>query len=252
MKSSKRSSRLAKNGSVAAVVLILISTACAHFGRRGGMLPPGDEPCAVLDSALASSGLRDRLDLKGKVTIDVNQYRVRGRFNLLLTREGDMVFEMNSTTLLGGHREDAVLSLHADTVRVLDRERGRLYQGEEVDALVEEGTDAAIDLRELLRRVLARPVGCARVSGLRRSGRSGGDFDGRLGGGDFELRFERGRLCGAKWPLPLSGGAPGERFDCTYSWVGGRLDAFVVHVRDSGWRIKLTDIEYKSLEPDGF
>lgn len=239
---SKRSSRRATSVSVAALALILSVTGCTRFARSPDAVLSGERACAVLDSALASSGLHDPLDLKGKVTIDVNQYRVRGRFRLTLSVEGDMLFEMNSTTMIGGHREDVVLSYYADTVRVLDRERGRLYQGDEVDASMEEGTDVPLDMRELLRRVLTRPVECARVTDLRRS--DDGDLDGRIDGGSFELRFDRGRLGGAKWPLPLRGGSPGERFACTYSWVGGRLDSFVVYVRRSGWRVKLTDIEY--------
>ena len=97
-------------------------------------------------------------------------------------------------------------------------------------------------MRALLRWVLARPLDCARVTDLRRS--DDGDLDGRLDGEAFALRFERGRLASAKWFMPLHGGS-GERFECTYTWVGGRLDGFVFYVRRSGWRIKLTDIEYK-------
>ncbi len=235
---------------VSLMLLVVFGSAlsgCTHFTGSPGNVLPGDTACALLDSALASSGLRQPLAITGKVTIDVNQYRVRGRFGLRITEAHDLAFEMTSTTLLGGHREDAVLSFYADTLRVLDRERGRYYEGEEVNALVTDGTKVSLDLAELLHGVTARTPDCRRVTALRRKddGDGGLRLQGLIDGREFEIRFERGRLTEARWPLPLRDRGRGDTVETRYTWVGNRLTAFVVHVPERRWRIKLRSIEYK-------
>lgn len=242
MKYSKRSSRHAGTTRALAVAAALgaaATGACTHYAGRA---LPGEAGCAALDSALAASGLRDGVAMRGKVTIDVNQYRVRGHYELTLSEAGDLTFDMNSTTLLGGHREDAVLSFYADTLRVLDRERGRFYQGGEVDRLVTEGAGAAIDLGELLRLATGRPPACARVSNVHRSPRGGGGMDvsGRLDGRDFSVRLERGRITRAVWPLPLGRGGHDETVVADYRWSHGALDGFTVLVPQRRWRVRLT------------
>jgi hypothetical protein len=99
----------------------------------------GAAACASADSFLANAFPRP-LSMRGRATFDVDSYRVRGRFDLQLAANGDAVLEFAGSTLLGGHREDAVISLSSDTLRVLDRERGHYYEGDDVTGLVESGT----------------------------------------------------------------------------------------------------------------
>jgi hypothetical protein len=108
------------------------------------------------------------LEMRGRATFDVETYRVRGRFELRSSANGDAVLEFGGATLLGGHREDVVVSLSGDTLRLLDRERGRYYEGPEVEEMMESGTRTEGDWLLGLRRILAS--GCAGIEAVR-SGR---------------------------------------------------------------------------------
>lgn len=197
----------------------------------------GPAACSSLDSALATGGLEEGLAMDGRVTIDAEQYRVRGRFTLTLSAQGDLVFEMTSTTAIGGHREDAVFSFFADTLRVLDREHGRYYEGVDVDAMVSDALGADLDVAELVRRVTARPLDCARLEALRLR-RDG--LDGRIDGGAFEVGFRAGRIASAVWPLPRTDRAGRESLSAAYSWRGDRLTGLTLWVPEERWRIRLT------------
>jgi hypothetical protein len=221
--------------------VVLLVGSCTHFGAGSGRVVEGDGACAVVDSVLAASGLRAGVEMRGRATIDVNQYRVRGRFELTITPDGDLTFDITSTTLLGGHREDAVLSFYADTLRVLDRERGRFYEGPAVDALVADGTGVALDLGQLLRHATARTPACRRIGEVRRSGGGVGrvDLAGLLDGHTFELRLEEGRLVHSAWPLPGTEQWRNDHVETTYTWVGAHLARVVIAVPDRRWRVKL-------------
>jgi hypothetical protein len=223
-----------------AVAALLVGS-CTHFGAGSGRTVKGDGACAVVDSVLAASGLRAEIEMRGRATIDVNQYRVRGRFELAITPDGDLTFDITSTTLLGGHREDAVLSFYADTLRVLDRERGRFYEGEAVDGLVMDGTGVALDLGQLLRHATARTPACRRIGEVRRRdrGEEGFELTGLFDEREFELRLERSRLAFSAWPLPGVEDWRNDRVETTYTWVGDRLARVVIAVPDRRWRVKL-------------
>jgi len=187
---------------------------------------------------LAAGFPADGLRASGRATIDVEQYRVRGRFVLTLTPQRDLVFEITSTTMLGGNREDAVLSFYADTLRVLDREGGNYYEGADVDARVADGLGRTIDLGELLRRVTGRIGDCRRLSGVARAA-DGSRVTGRIDGRDFEVRFAGGRVASARWPLPGPGKAGRGTVEATYDWRSNGLAGLVLYVPEERWRIKL-------------
>jgi hypothetical protein len=174
------------------------------------------------------------VSIRGRATFDVDSYRVRGRFHLTLAESGDAVLEFSGSTLLGGHREDAVVSLSGDTLRVLDRERGRYYEGDEVVAMVESGTHTRGEWALALRRTLAS--GCPGIESAQTAedGLSGTGPDG-----PFSLRLEAGRLAMAIWPNPAPQETFRDRLEVRYRWGQGQLELLEAFLPTRGWRIRL-------------
>ena len=215
----------------------LLIAGCSLTGR-GGPSIQGSRACAVVDSAFSASGLRDGLEVTGHTTIDVNQYRVNGRFTLRVSETGDMILEFTSTSPMGGSREDVVLSYWQDTLRVFDRERGRFFERGEVDELVEEGVGFEVDLAQVLRRVFLHPPDCERFTEIRRAD-DGGDLTGRIDGERFGMSFEGGRIARADWPAPFRGAVASERLEVDYRWEGGRLTGLTILAPVRRWRVRL-------------
>lgn len=244
MRFSRRSSRRVGTTErvilVAALVAVTAGGGCGPFRGAPRDTVARDDACALIDSVMAGSGLRSGVRMKGRVTIDVNQYRVRGRFLMTLSPDGDLTFDLTSTTMIGGHREDAVLSFYSDTLRVLDRERGRFYEGADVDAMVADAAGVAVDLGALLRLATGRTPPCGRIADVAVSrGGAGIDLEGRLEGRPFEVVLDRGRIVRSVWPLPLSGDARRDPVETGYGWAQGRLDRLTVYVPARRWRVKL-------------
>ena len=172
--------------------------------------------------------------MHGHATFDVDSYRVRGRFQLSLAAAGDAVLEFSGATLLGGHREDAVISLSGDTLRVLDRERGRYYEGEEVARLIASGTGKQGEWALALRRVLAS--GCPGVETVV-EGEDG--ISGTGPDGPFTLRVENGRLTQATWPNPAPEETFRDRLEVRYRWKDGHLELLEALLPTRGWRVRL-------------
>lgn len=193
----------------------------------------GAAACAHADSFFATA-LPRPLRMQGHATFDVDSYRVRGRFQLTLAEGGDAVLEFSGATLLGGHREDAVISLSGDTLRVLDRERGRYYEGEEVARLIASGTGKQGEWALALRRVLAS--GCPGMETVvdGEDGLSGTGPDG-----PFTLRVENGRLAQATWPNPAPEETFRDRLEVRYRWKEGRLELLEALLPTRGWRVRL-------------
>jgi hypothetical protein len=229
-------------------VVTVFLLACAGTGEhRGDFDAAGGGECRVVDSILAGSGWREPVDMTGAVTFDVKQYRVKGRFRLTAPGDGDLVFEFTGTMAMGGHHEDVVVSLYRDTLRVLDRERGRYYEGAGANALVSEGLDLGLDAAELLRRITGRSPPCARLSSLSvsRRGGSGTRLDGRIDGKRFRMEFEDGRVTEATWPIIVAGREE-DRLRVNYDWTVGSsgsnrayLKELVAFLEGRRWRVKL-------------
>jgi hypothetical protein len=206
--------------------------ACAPRYQAGSALH-GAAACARADSFFAASFNRP-LDMQGHATFDVDSYRVRGRFRMQLAANGDAVLEFAGSTLLGGHREDATLSLSGDTLRVLDRERGRYYEGDEVARMIESGTGTRGAWLLALRRALA--CGCPGIETV-----SAGE-DGLSGSGPdgpFSLRLEGGRLHDATWPNPAPVETFKDRLEVHYRWKDRRLALLEAQLPARAWRIRL-------------
>jgi hypothetical protein len=221
--------------------LLVLSCVPARDGGTGGL--SGAAGCRTVDSALAHSGWREHRGFAGRVTFDVKQYRVRGGFRMTAEADGDLIFEFAGNMVLGGHHEDVVLSWYGGELRILDRERGRLYEGTEADALIAEGLGEEWDVAGLIRLVTARRPECARLTSVRLEG-AGDEYrlDGRLDERAFRLDFSGGRLVRASWPVTVGGGTE-DRLEVTYRWnsaTGGNvLSRLVLFLEGRRWRIKL-------------
>lgn len=215
-----------------AAALALAATAPACGPRAAAS---GPAPCAVVDSTLAARGLPRPFSMKGRATFDVEQYRVRGRFTLTLDASGNAVLEFSGATLMGGHREDVAVSLSGDTLRILDRERGRYDEASDAEALVAGGAGRAGDWTLAMRRSLTLTAGCPVVSLTPRDD----GLDGEAADGPFRLRWQGGRMVRATWPDPAPGETFDDRLEATYQWSGNRLSRIELRMPTRGWRIRL-------------
>jgi hypothetical protein len=217
---------------VASVLAAALLASCGPHYPSGSTLH-GEAACARADSFFAVA-LPRPARMSGRATFDVDSYRVRGHFRLELSKSGDAVLEFSGSTLLGGHREDAVISLSSDTLRVLDRERGRYYEGEQVADMVESGTHTEGAWLLGLQRVLAS--GCPGIETARadETGLSGAGADG-----PFSLQLEGGRLAEATWPNPAPSETFRDRLEVRYRWKDGQMVLLEALLPERGWRIRL-------------
>jgi len=224
-------------GATAVAAALALLWGCARHTDRS---PPATAAsCRALDSLLANGGLRGAPPMRGRATIDVNEYRVRGRFVLTVSEGGDVLFEFTSNAV-GAGREDAVVSLFADTLRVLDRERGAYHEGTAVDDLVAEAAGFGVDAAEVMRRVVGVAPPCDRLSALRIEGSAEAPaVSARLDGGGVTVRFGDGRLRSSEWPAPFAGTARSERLAVSYRWAGAAPAEITVLVVGLRWRIRL-------------
>ena len=219
---------------------------CAGSGGGGAHFEPSREAtCRSMDSIFALSGWRQPMELSGRVKLDVKQYRVQGRFRAAFAGNGDFTFEFSGNMVMGGHHEDVVVSFQGGKLYVLDRERGRLYEGEEADELIREGLGTDWRMVELIRRITAWPPPCDRVSGaeIERRGDGGARVKGRVAGESFRAEFAGRRIEEASWPV--AAGEPSEdRLNLEYRWrldagERGSLEELVAFLEGRRWRMIL-------------
>lgn len=184
---------------------------------------------------MAGSGLQGPLEMEGQALIDVNQYRVRGRFLLSIVPPGDVRFEYQSSGVMGGGREDVIFSYFADTLRVLDRERGEFYEGDAVRELVEDGVGDRADVRELVRRLVLVVPACERLARVERSKHR---LEGRLDNEPFRIDTAGTRVTGARWPSPVAT-SMGDELEVSYEWDGDGLAGMTLWMPRHRWRIRL-------------
>lgn len=175
--------------------------------------------------------------MSGDAVLDVEQFRFRGHFRLNAEAGGDAVIELGGSTLFGGHREDVVVSFVDDTLRVFDRERGRFYEGEDLDTLMGDATHVGADWARVVAQVLALPAHCDGIEALSRDDDGARGRDAR---GSFRLVTEGGRLTKATWPDPIDGATFDDRLDVRYGWEGAQLAEVTAGLPVRGWRVRLT------------
>ncbi len=196
----------------------------------------GEAASATFDSLLTAAMPRP-LAASGDALLDVDQYRFRGHVSVDVGAAGDAAVELSGSSLFGGHREDVAVSLADDTLRVLDRERGRFYEGESLDELLREGTGARADWTRMVARVFALP-GCGweieslvvDENGARAAGPEG----------VVRLDIAGGRLEKAVWPNPIVAATYDDRLEVRYQWEGVRLEEITATLPERGWRVRMS------------
>lgn len=215
----------------------------AQRAHRGQSLDPRlARDCSRIDSLFRATSAAGAFTVSGRTTIDINQYRVRGRFSLEVSDSGNVLLEYTSSGVMGGGHEDVAFSLYDDTLRVLDRERGRFYQGEQVSELIRSGIDVDCDATALVKRVFATPPPCDEISEAQIVAGARTELSGRFRGGRFQAQFVQGRLTHAVWPGLFSNSGTGN-LELTYRWKEGsalrRLQQLVLWVEARRWRVVL-------------
>lgn len=216
------------------LVAILFSPACRQRATGSGLA--GAEACAALDSLWASAGPTRPLSMSGHARLDVEQFRFRGRFRLEQT-DGGAAIEFSGSTLFGGHREDLVVSLTDDTLRVFDRERGRFYEGTALDDLIWDGTRTRADWAMVVAEVFLVSRRCHAMSAVvfDEDGVRGLEADRPF---HIELTRER-RIDRATWPDPIHEGTFDDRLEIDYDWSEGALQGLTASLPARGWRVRL-------------
>lgn len=190
------------------------------------------------------------MTLAGKATVDADEQRLRGKFALGVEPTGDVVLEFVSSFLFGSQREDFAFSVVGDTVRVIDRERGEYFEGEEAEAFLAQALDVEVGIRETLHFALGGRPSCGDIEAIRMDRSSDViRFDGKTDSRPFRVEFDAQtmRLRRVAWPVRLEHRS-GDRLDVSYQWdraPDGRpqLKQIVMTLEKRPWRCKLDSVK---------
>ena len=209
--------------------------------RRSGV-----EVCGRLDSLYVSCGFARPLSIGGQVTVDANQYKVRGKIRLDVRGPGEVVIEFTSSVLFGHARQDVVFSSVGDTIRIVDREHGAYYEGWEAEAFLAESFETDLDVRRVLWLAFGGHPPCDELSDVHFSMTSRGEVvcAGDHLGGRFRV------VCGAdrrvrevEWPVWSDRYGP-DRLRVAFDWESGvvgewRLRGLDVYLYGREWRCRI-------------
>lgn len=228
-------------------ILIVASMGCASKAVRGVVDPAA---CAVFDSLYQASGFESPLAIGGKATIDANQNRIRGKIHVDVESPDQIVFEFTSSILFGSKREDFVFSLVQDTLRIIDRERGAYYEGEEAEEVLRESLEADFPVASVLTLALGGHPDCDQLDELNYKLGSDGKvvFSGKQSGRPFRVAFAAGnrKLEEISWPV-FSRDGGSDQLEVEYRWEtaaeGGGLREVVMSLESKQWRCKIRSSE---------
>jgi len=175
---------------------------------------------------------------------------MKGKILLETEGDGDIAFEFTSAVLFGKEREDFVFSLSSDTLRIVDRERGAYFEGDEAARFLSESLDADFDVPQALSLAFGGRPPCDQLSEVRwEAGPSGGvSCGGEHMGRPFKVVFTGagGRLTEVEWPV-RSDRYGGDLLRVQYEWTtaGGveTLSGVVLNLEARGWRCKIKGSE---------
>jgi hypothetical protein len=219
--------------SLIAAGVCCLAAGCAAPALRSVEAPPR-QPCRRLAALYRNTGFTDSQEMKGRATFDVEQYRIRGQFSLSTTPAGDFVFELSSSVMFGGQREDLMVSMADGVLQILDRERGQYYEGTETADILSFLVGQFPPCGELERAAVAPPQKTGETT-----------FTGRLNNRPVKIIFKRedGLLNRLEWPILFTSGRWGE-LEADYRWSPGpagepALSNLTMKVDSRGWRIIL-------------
>lgn len=207
----------------------------------------GEAACVLLDSLYERSGFERRVLVQGTATVDANQYKMRGQVRLDCRSPNEIVFEFASTVLFGTQREDFLLALQADTVRIVDRERGAYYEGDEAEAFLSEALEADFGIARSLPLALGAQPPCGEIDDISFSMDSVGGVvcTGKRFGERFKVVFgaDHSRLEKVEWPVRCARYGV-DRMRVEYTWQsdgrGGMvLSEIVLRLEEREWRCKI-------------
>jgi hypothetical protein len=225
-------------------ILLVLSTGCGSKAVRGVVDPAA---CAVFDSLYLASGFESPMSVSGKATIDANQNRIRGKIHVDVEPPHQIVFEFTSSILFGSKREDFVFSLVQDTLRIIDRERGAYYEGEEAEDVLRESLEADFPMASVLDLALGGHPGCDELDELNYKLGSDGKvvFSGKQSGRPFRVAFAAGsrKLEEISWPVFSKDGSS-DQLEVEYQWESGGdgnggLREVVMSLESKQWRCKI-------------
>lgn len=175
--------------------------------------------------------------------VDANQYRVRGVFRLETQPPGSVFIEFSSSMLFGSRIEDFFCSIVDDTLRVVDRERGQLFEGQGAESFLREQLLMDFAIRQTLRLALGGYPDCEEISELEVSTKSDGRvITGRTEGQSFKVEFATDkRLERVLWPIPDDLDIR-DRLRVDYEWAdspGLGLKRMTILLEEREWRCKL-------------
>jgi hypothetical protein len=184
--------------------------------------------------------------VSGRATVDANQYKVRGKILIDARAPGEAVIEFTSTVLFGHAREDFLFSSVGDTLRIIDRERGAYYEGEEAESYLAQSLDTDLDVRLLLRLALGGRPSCEELMdvGLRTEATGGMVCTGEHMGRRFRVVFGSDRrLREIEWPVPSRMHGM-DSLRVSYEWTpgeggGDRLRGLTLTLERREWRCKV-------------
>jgi hypothetical protein len=229
---------------IALVWCAALAMGCAAAG--GGPGRSTQDNCVALDSFYALSGFDDTVTVIGKATVDVDQQRIRGIIRAEFHPGGDVYLDFTSSILFGSQVEDFFLALSGDTLTIVDRERGDIYQGERAGQFLAEALGMDFDVARILRLAAGGHPACGELRDLSvRTGVHGETrFRGLSGDDGFVVVFD-GKpptLREAEWPVPGNAGRS-DRLNASYAWddgAGGGIRRLVMRLEDRGWRCRIS------------
>ncbi len=154
----------------------------------------------------------------------------------------DLTLRFRTSGAIGQQAEDLVVSLYADTLRILDRERAILYRPADIDTMMADvgGARAVTDWIDRLR---LWPPDCDRFREVNLSGED--KIEGRLDGEPFGVSRLPGsgpgsdyRPTAAFWDVAIPGEADDE-LRVSYRWREQGLSEVRLELERRRWRVIL-------------
>lgn len=218
-----------------------LSLGCASSGLRSGA--HGGDLCAAFDSSFGHSGFADPMTFVGKAMIDANQYRVRGVVRFETQPPDNFFLEFSSSMLFGNRIENFFCSVVDDTLRIVDRERGHLFEGAAAEQFLRDQLSMDFSIQQTLALVLGGRPRCGEVDELSVKARpAGGVISGQTDGRPFRVTFlPDGRVDEVLWPVP-GDTAIKDRVRAEYEWGRGGssgLKRMTIYLEEREWRCKL-------------